>query len=238
MTAESRPTQARTAAVVHRWPFLAAHGGPLTAVRETDGAVLAVITGSGGTRLVGLGDATRLAALLAAEDLPRVDGALLTRGTHGPATEHLGLVHAPGRDWDWLVCDAAPPRRAGEERVGPVADAAEAGALLARAYPDREEYDDGAHTWYGYRLPDGALAGVVAVREDQVGRHLSAVATDPAHRRRGVAAAMTARLTREGLAQGRPVHLGIWAANDTARRLYAGLGFRVVHELETLGRAP
>lgn len=235
MTAASHPARAATETVARRWPFLAAHGGRLTAVREAPGAVLAVVAG---TRLVGLGDVAGLAGLLAAEDLPAVDGALLTRGTHGPATERLGLVHAPGRDWDWLVCDAAPPRRAGEERVGPVAEAAEVAALLARAYPDREEYDDGDHAWYGYRLPGGPLAGVVAVRDDRVGRHLSAVATDPAHRRRGVAAAMTARLTRAGLARGRPVHLGIWATNDAARRLYAGLGFRVAHELETLRRAP
>ena len=56
--------------------------------------------------------------------------------------------------------------------------------------------------------------------------HISSVATGPEFRRNGYGAALTAWVTRAFLAEGRsPATLGMYAWNDTARRMYRRLGY-------------
>lgn len=226
-----------------RWPFLTAHAGdrPVVGRWDTDDAAL-VALGDGGVQLIGVGEPSALAALLATAEVPAARRALLTRGTAAllePAVvARLGLQLAPGLEWEWLVCETAPEPRPGEDRVERLAGVDEAAEVLDAGYPEREAYDDDTtRTWYGYRLPDGGLAGVLGARDDRYGRHLAAVTTHPEHRRRGVAAALTAVVTRAGLAEGRVAHLGIWSSNDGARRLYTALGYRISQDIETLRAA-
>lgn len=89
---------------------------------------------------------------------------------------------------------------------------------------------------------NGELAGVGAAMVPEPGNtgavHLSSVAVLPGMRRRGVGAAITARLTRWGLDRGPYVHLGMWPDNDDARRVYERLGYAVAHEVENLAPTP
>jgi ribosomal protein S18 acetylase RimI-like enzyme len=250
--------------VLDRWPFWRANAGRfrlLDVWTTTSGAAtapapaVALVERGGGTGLVGLGRPADLAALLAevsgragpVDPTPAraVVSALLPRGTWDAvgtaARERLGL--RPGRPWDWLTCTAAPPRHPDAGRVrdlgtGPAA-AARAQEVLDRAYPEREaRADDASRTWVGFDDGAGGLAGVLSALPLPGGVHLSAVAVDPAWRRRGVATAMTSEVTRRALVGTGLVHLGTWADNDAARALYLSLGYTVAAELENLHAAP
>ncbi len=168
---------------------------------------------------------------------------LLTRGTWDlvdPAVRaEYGLERGPG--WDWMWTDTLPPVQPGEERVTPVTGPharAEVRDCLARAYPDTSaDPDDPRLTWWGYRDDDGVLRGVVAVAPSGAGGpvHVSGLGTDASWRRRGVASALMAAVTRWALTEHRSlVHYGIWADNDAARRVYTRLGHAVGHEVENV----
>lgn len=69
---------------------------------------------------------------------------------------------------------------------------------------------------------------------------LGGILTDPEHRGRGLAAAVTATVTAELLADGFTVGLNVRADNTVAQRLYQRLGYRFIHdyvEFELLGHA-
>ncbi|MFH5823241.1 GNAT family N-acetyltransferase [Georgenia sp. AZ-5] len=235
-----------------RWPFWRANAPRWRPARTwaADDAALVHVPRDGRGMLVGLGEPAALAPLLAAADVPPVGHVMLTRGTWDlvPAAARERLGYRPGRPWEWMAATEPPARRAGEEHVAEVTGAdrlARVHACLAEAYPERGAHPgDEAESWWGYTA-DGHLAGVAAAsvpheadRARGAGVHLQAVAVVPAHRRRGVAAAMTAALTRWGLALGPVVHLGIWSDNDAARRVYERLGFVTAHRIENLGPRP
>ena len=81
----------------------------------------------------------------------------------------------------------------------------------------------------GYQgvFEDGRLIAM-AGRRLQTPTHteISAVCTHPDARRRGLAAAITAVVARGIVADGRTPMLHVSTANDGARRVYEGLGFR------------
>jgi ribosomal protein S18 acetylase RimI-like enzyme len=76
---------------------------------------------------------------------------------------------------------------------------------------------------------DGQLAGVTNLHARYGLAHITAVATDPAYRRRGVAAALTAYAARVGRAEGAQF-AALEVATPEAERVYARLGFRRVGE--------
>lgn len=240
------------------WPFLLtrAHRWVAEEVWEDDGAAVVLLPAGERRMLVGVGSPTRLAALLAAGPLtpggslaPRFSAAvghvMLTRGTWEHLSADLRAQLEPTRPWDWLVATTPPPPVPGEDRVVELEghDRLErVYACLEDGYPERgRRTSDAALTWAGFVDDAGELRGVVGVdipgaaeRSHGAGVHLEAVTVVPAARRRGIARAMTAALTRRGLGLGAPVHLGIWADNDAARRLYASLGYEVAHRVENL----
>ena len=157
-----------------------------------------------------------------------------------PAEGRRHLDRAATVDPD-LAIERPPhvPAQPGEERVealsGPSA-AAEVRACLDVANPLAEmSPEDPWARWWGWRDPDGALRGVVGARQVEPGTPwaLGSIATDPAWRGHGIAAATTAVVTRAGLAEADWVTLGMYADNDAARRVYSRLGYAVVQEFES-----
>lgn len=96
--------------------------------------------------------------------------------------------------------------------------------------------------WFGVEDPAGTeLLAAGAVRTSGApSAHLSGIATHPAARGRGLGSAVTAVLTRVGLASGQPiVSLDAYSSNEPALRMYARLGYVVDARFcsgEVLGR--
>jgi len=253
--------------VVDDWPFLrtSRHRWVPQEVWADDGAAAVLLPRQDGCMLVGVGGPARLADLLAGgplgparpgpgpadrPELPAgVAHVMFTLGTwqHLPADRRALLE--PTRPWDWLATRAAPEPVPGEDRVVELTGERRLERVyrcLEAGYPERgrRAYDEHL-TWFGYADGDGELAGVLGADVPPsadlargAGVHLEAVAVLPDRRRRGVAAAMTAAVTRWGLARGKVVHLGIWSDNDDARRLYTRLGFTTGHRVENLRPLP
>jgi ribosomal protein S18 acetylase RimI-like enzyme len=202
-----------------------------------------------------VGEPAHLADLLARGPLSGtrapagVEHVMLTRGTWQLLPDGARGTLELGRPWDWLAADVPPGTVPGEEHVGELSGPDRLGrvyACLDAGYPERgRRPHDEDLSWWGFVGDDGELAGVAGAdvppapaRARGAGVHLEAVTVLPARRRSGVAAAMTASLTRWGLGLAPVVHLGIWADNDAARRLYTRLGFSVRHRVENLRVAP
>lgn len=155
----------------------------------------------------------------------------------------LGLV--PYSSWDWMSTDVPPPAVAGEDavvRLDPVADAPAIRACLAEANPGTTADPTAAHeaAWFGVRSDDGALAGVVGASlrggpaDGGSSWHLHGLGVRPDVRGRGTGAALTAAITRAGLAAGASwISLGLYADNEHARRIYRTLGFVTTAELDS-----
>lgn len=197
--------------------------------------------------LSAVGDPERLASLLkqVAADLRKAPyWVVLTRGTGELAADILagwGLEH--WSDWDRMLTTEAPdvPGADGVVVLDAERDAAAITDLLDVGNP-RSDHRPGQpdHTWYGIRSGDGSLAAVGAsVRRDGPDgsfAHLGGIATRPGLRGRGLGSALTARMTADGVRDHGLVTLGMYADNDAARRVYARLGFRVIHRAETWRR--
>jgi ribosomal protein S18 acetylase RimI-like enzyme len=145
----------------------------------------------------------------------------------------------PSGEWDWLGTTVEPPDQPGEDRVVELVGEEgrrEAAACLAVAHPHGElAVDEPRSRWWGWRDGDGVLRGVVGASRLVPGQPwvLGSIGTDPAWRGRGIAAATTAVATRAGLAEAPLVTLGMYADNDTARRLYLRLGYETAQEFES-----
>ncbi len=78
-------------------------------------------------------------------------------------------------------------------------------------------------------LVDSALAGYVYAKRVHDEGHILNVAVNPDLRRQGIGKALTLKVLDELKGQGcRAVYLEVRASNLPARRLYEGLGFRVI----------
>ncbi len=236
---------------------------PRTAAGDGDGLLLGLDSAGDhysppGVRLVGLGDAARVADLVRAYDGPPVTSASLPRGIGG----HLGASSVgvaglgasglvPLSTWDWLVIRAAPEPDiravAPVERLDPVADGDAIRAVLHDANPrtGADPRERGTAGWWGVR-DDGRLVGVVgavrlghptATEDGALPWHLHGLGVRPAARGRGTATALTAAAVRDARAAGAPwVSLGMYADNDGARRIYHRLGFTTGHRFESYRR--
>lgn len=137
-----------------------------------------------------------------------------------------------GGDWDWMWTTSSPPHLAAESRLVDLdddRDAAAIRALLDEANPTSHAHPGEGVTdhWVGVRDGAGRLVGAAARHRNTAGRpHLSGITVAPSHRGRGLGLAMTAALSREGVAAAGVCTLGMFSDNNTARRVYEGLGYR------------
>ncbi|QOR69068.1 GNAT family N-acetyltransferase [Ruania alkalisoli] len=163
----------------------------------------------------------------------------LTRGTWdlvpGPVRASLGTTSVS--HWDWMVCTRAPVHQTGEDDVIELdlsRDLPEMTALQERVLPDTyTRLDKPGTRWFGWRDRGGRLGAMAAASgwTDEV--HLGSILTHPDLRRRGLASAVTAAVTRAGLAATGQVSLGLYASNVVARRVYERLGFTLAQEWES-----
>lgn len=161
-------------------------------------------------------------------------GITVPRGTLALLDQSIRV--GPGDDWDWMWVD--------RERLSPVEqnervrqlDAHEerdVSGLLAVASP-RHSSDPGdpdVVSWFGVRDEAGQLVACAAHTQSVDGvPHLASIATHPSVRGHGLGSADTGTTTAQLLAGGAPVvTLGMYADNDTARRMYDRLGYVTSH---------
>lgn len=77
-----------------------------------------------------------------------------------------------------------------------------------------------------------AVSGIHVYSDEYNIAVLGNIVTDPDHRNRGLATAVTSRLVAELVSEGKLVTLNVGAANHPAIRCYRKLGFEKVHEYE------
>jgi len=187
------------------------------------------------TALIPTGDPDGVAAILAAAELPQRTY-LTAQAAHLPAlARHYTFTEGPETMLRMAVTAATfrPPTGYPEVvRLGP-ADLAQAhelyggpeGRLLAQFHDDLLTLGP----FYGVRV-GGALVAAGGTHTVSTRYGIAAIGnilTLPAHRRRGYAAAVTAAVVAELLANGcRTVLLNVAEQNQVAGRLYARLGFQ------------
>lgn len=227
-----------------------------TAPDDEARALLVAVRREGRTTLLGRGDATAVVALVG-ERLARsgpaggaaaVGWMSVPRGADVPDALLAGLGLARFSSWDWMVTDREPALAAAEPDVvvlEPSRDADAIRACLAASNPgttaDPAGPDEAA--WFGVR--DGErLVGVAGASlrggraDDGFSWHLHGLGVRPGARARGLGAALTAAVTRAGLAAGAQwVSLGMYADNDAARRIYRRLGFVTEGRFASFGPA-
>jgi RimJ/RimL family protein N-acetyltransferase len=207
-----------------------------------DGAVVVHRIREGRPQLIALGEPAELGHLLdaAAAELPASqlsDGEVRLTvesravGWIGPA---LRLDEERASRWEWMWTVEQPPPVPGEEEVRWVDDIEQVSALLRDEYPEAHGRpgDPDIRGWAG-RFVAGNLVATGALADLDTGvAHLRSITTAVAARGRGHGAAVSAFLTRAGLASHPPaVTLGLYSDNAVARRLYARLGYRPSHAL-------
>lgn len=238
------------------FPFLVADAPRYTGATAWGGPealALSTVAGDGTRRaLVGVGEPEPLAEVVAAAfdgDGTPVPGsglesapiavASLTRGAWDllPAAVRGSLGLDQVAHWDWLVTTTEPPQQAGEDRVVELdlaSDRAELAGLQRLALPETYTTLDKPDTrWFGWRDADGALRCMAAASNWTREVHLGSIATHPQWRRQGLGGAVTAALTRAGLAATGQVSLGLYSVNLAARRVYERLGFHLGQQVES-----
>lgn len=208
-----------------------------------DDAVLLLVGGPERPSLLGRGDPVLVERLVDRLDVGPARWMSVPRGAHPNAetVARLGLV--PFSTWEWLSTDVVPPAVDGEGTVRALdldTDADAIRACLREANPGTSADPAGPHEigWWGVEV-DGALGGVVGVVErggpgDGRSWHLHGLGVRPHLRGTGTGTALTAAVVRAALTAGASwVSLGMYAQNDTARRLYHRLGFRTDAEFRS-----
>jgi len=182
-----------------------------------------------------LGTASGLATLL---DDPAVRAAVtgggnrhlsVPRGLMPVVAQRLDLGHRGG-EWDWMWTRSAPPEVLHEDAVGPLepADREEMVDFLEVHSPRThgQPFARPEQHWVGVRDADGTLVGLGCSEPAASGLPtLAGIAVDVRRRGEGWGAAVTAHLTRLAVDETGACALGMFADNDTARRLYHRLGY-------------
>ena len=174
-------------------------------------------------------------ALLALRD----EGHLERLGTESVSVvqEHGAVAHevldlGDGGDWDWMWTTTAPPVHPREREVVELDDTADAEELTAFATTHNPrvwtEIGTGrVHRWVGIRAADGSLLAVGGAQAEETGvPHLAGILTHTERRGEGMAAAVSALLTRQAVHEHGACTLGMFSDNHAARALYTRLGFR------------
>lgn len=216
---------------------VAALGGGVTRAWAGDGAVAWLRhDDQGRPRLASIGCPSAAASVVpeASADHPEGLRASLPRGGYAYLPDDVTATHVG--DWDWFCTATAPAPQPGESLVSwlTASDDEEIRALLREVSPGASTWpgDARGRRWAGLRTSEGRLAAVLADTSQVPGiGHLSSVATALDARGNGYGSALTAWTTRQFLAEGADlVTLGMYAENDTARRLYERLGYRCAHQ--------
>lgn len=221
------------------------YDGPAFALRRAV-AVVRRTTRTRETSLLLGGDTSAVPRLMTA----LVDGGILAdlsprfvtvpRDAFEPVARLVPLTR--GDDWDWMWTREPPPPVAGEHGLVRLGEECQAAlkSFLAEHNPRTHgaPFARDGQTWLGRLDPTvAAHAGIVAcgsVEPSGGGRpHLAGITVAPAARGRGLGTAVSAALTRIALAEQGVSTLGLYAVNDTARRLYRRLGYRCDHRLST-----
>jgi GNAT superfamily N-acetyltransferase len=148
------------------------------------------------------------------------------------------LLQSDRSQWDWWAIDreptwpmTSPPivdlRKENDERIR---------EFLALASPTASTAPGSAEvvTWHGVEEAGRLVAVGAAIRWKSGAPVLASIATHPESRGRGLAKSITASLTQYFREQGEErITLGMYAANDTARRTYLSVGYRVVQEFSS-----
>ena len=192
----------------------------------------------GATALLCLGTPSRLDPLVAAVADVVTDPWRVVVETSSEAALPPTWRPADPTRWHWMTTRTAPDRPATSvvELTGPDA-LAEVEALRERADPARLPIPT-AECWYAVREAGEAgeagevvAAGALVRHRDGTGQ-LRAITTAPAHRGRGHATDVSARLTRRALEGGSGVAtLGVYTDNLRAIAVYRRLGYDVAHTL-------
>jgi ribosomal protein S18 acetylase RimI-like enzyme len=187
---------------------------------------------------LGLGDAVGLAGLAA-----RLPGELsvLTmppEAWDAMAAADVARLALPARSrWDWMVTHTAPDLRPEESHVREVDLSRERAALAdlqRRALPNTyTSLDRPGVRWFGWYDDDGVIRSMAGAGDWVHEVHLGSVATEEGWRGRGVGAALTAAVTRMGLAATGQVSLGVYTANTRAIALYERLGFTLAYAADS-----
>ncbi len=136
--------------------------------------------------------------------------------------------------WDFRWTDGVPPHHPGQEEVVAVDDIDAINRLLDAGFPDTSVRpgDPIVLSWYGIwaggeliacgadrstRPPGGTGPGTTGM--------IGGIAVHPAHRGRGLAAAVSAELTARLVKAHGVSCLGVMQGNDTATRIYQRLGY-------------
>jgi ribosomal protein S18 acetylase RimI-like enzyme len=245
-------------------PYLVAEraDAELHAFASDPEACVLVLDDHPGRSLVGIGRPEAVARLLAqsaaAFAAHRPGTLTLERGAWEQVSDEVReTLVGPHRvsEWDWmwtrtplrLEADPGVPTRQVERLVpGPEIDALVT-ECLGRAHPVASTLpgDPRLTGWWGVRDGDRLVATVGAVElYPGAPPHLVSLGVDPEHRGEGLAGAVLAAAVEDGLRRvptvGDPmVHLGLYASNDVARRVYRRLGFTLEHRFmsvrETVG---
>lgn len=156
-----------------------------------------------------------------------------SRWTLPRADEHL-LGEDRSR-WDWWVIDRPMSNDIdlsmvldlGLDHDSQIAEFLKTASPTASSSPGDSEIA----TWHGVVEAEKLIAVGAAIRWKSGAPVLASIATDPDHRGRGLARAITASLTNYFFTRGEAqVSLGMYAANESARRTYTAVGYRVVEE--------
>ena len=170
---------------------------------------------------------------------PARDVTAVTLPHHLEPLLHQHFRVGPGGDWEWLWTTSAPPPQSAEPSLLTLddsADAADLTALLTLANPraSARPGEPDSEWWVGARDDSGALVACGAMqRTDGGSPHLASIAVRPDRRGEGLGAAVTAALTRGGVAADGVCTLGMYSDNAVARSLYLRLGYRVGHTWAT-----
>jgi ribosomal protein S18 acetylase RimI-like enzyme len=163
------------------------------------------------------------------EELARLVREVAPEELTAPASLGLPAGYRRGWGWGWHALRTPPSVQTGEDRVGELGeDDPQLVELVARAFPDAETPpgDERVARWFGARLDGQLVACAAELKMAPRAALLSSLTVDPAVRRAGWGAAVTAWFARQRFERGADVvALGTYLTNEPARALYGRLGF-------------
>ncbi|MBB6628802.1 GNAT family N-acetyltransferase [Nocardioides sp. KIGAM211] len=215
-------------------PFLRHH--PLRARRAWRSGAAVVLDGAGGRPgappgrvFTALGPPDLLGPLMhdlaAAGEQPLRLTVDVTAYDVVPAAWHQPAPHR----WHWMLTRGPAPEAAAS--VEEVTDPAEIDAVLDVANPDSfaRPGTPGVECWLGLREAGALVAVGALVRQPDGSGHLRGVSVLPAYAGRGLGTALSAALTRRGLAGPGVCSLGVYVDNAPAVAIYGRLGYVAAH---------